>query len=133
MKSKILKLEEKIIFTGFRNDIKDVLTSVDIFVMPSLLEGLPIVLLEAMAMMKPIVATDIDGIKEVLDNGKTGLLIPPKNPRALTYAIIDLLCHRDKAYQMGIDARKVVEERFGVDIMVQKVEKVYEELLQLNQ
>ena len=133
VKSKILKLEEKIIFTGFRNDIKDVLTSVDIFVMPSLLEGLPIVLLEAMAMMKPIVATDIDGIKEVLDNGKTGLLIPPKNPRALTYAIIDLLCHRDKAYQMGIDARKVVEERFGVDIMVQKVEKVYEELLQLNQ
>lgn len=109
------------------------MTSVDIFVMPSLLEGLPIVLLEAMAMMKPIVATDIDGIKEVLDNGKTGLLIPPKNPRALTYAIIDLLCHRDKAYQMGIDARKVVEERFGVDIMVQKVEKVYEELLQLNQ
>jgi len=132
VKSKMLKIEDKIIFTGFRSDIKEILASIDILVMPSLLEGLPIVLLEAMAMMKPIVATDIDGIKEVLDNGKTGLLIPPKNPRALTYAIVNLLLHRDKAYQMGIDARKVVEERFEVDIMVQKVEKVYEELLQLN-
>ena len=133
LKSKRLKLENKIFFTGFRHDIKDILASVDIFVMPSLLEGLPVVLLEAMAMGKPIIATDIDGINEVLENGKTGLLIPPKSPEALSEAIVNLLSHRDHAYQMGINARRVVEKRFGVDIMVEKVEEVYEELLQLNQ
>jgi glycosyltransferase involved in cell wall biosynthesis len=132
-RSRILKLEDKIIFTGFRNDIKDVLASVDIFVMPSLLEGLPVVLLEAMAMMKPIVATKIEGIREVLEYGLTGLLVSPKDPQSLSEAIVDLLIHKDKARQMGLAARKVVEERFGVDIMVQKVEGVYEELLQLNQ
>ncbi|MCR4345206.1 MAG: glycosyltransferase, partial [Candidatus Scalindua sp.] len=131
-KSKSLKLEDKIIFTGFRSDIKSVLASIDIFVMPSLLEGLPMVLLESMAMAKPIVATDIDGVKEVLNNGETGLLVPPKDPKALSVAIVDLLNHRDKAYQIGLAARRVVEERFGVDIMVKKVETVYEELLQLN-
>ena len=132
VKSKMLKLEEKIIFTGFRNDIKDVLASVDIFVMPSLLEGLPVVLLEAMAMMKPIVATKIEGIIEALENGVTGLLVSPKDPQILSEAIVDLIIHKDKARQMGLAARKVVEERFGVNIMVQKVEGVYEELLQLN-
>lgn len=130
MKSKKLKLEDKIIFTGFMGDIKDVLASIDIFVMPSLLEGLPMILLEAMAMGKPIVATDIDGMQEVLDHGKTGLLVPSKDPEALSEAIVNLLIHRDKAHQMGINARRVVEERFGVDIMVQRVEEVYEELLQ---
>jgi glycosyltransferase involved in cell wall biosynthesis len=133
LKSKRLKLENKIFFTGFRNDIKDILASVDIFVMPSLLEGLPVVLLEAMAMGKPIIATDIDGINEVLENGKTGLLIPPKAPEALSEAIVNMLSHRDQAHQMGINARRVVEERFGVNIMVEKVEEVYEELLQFNQ
>ncbi len=133
VKSRILKLEDKIIFTGFRNDIKDVLASVDIFVMPSLLEGLPVVLLEAMAMKKPIVATKIEGIREVLENGLTGLLVSPENPQVLSEAIVDLLIHKDTARQMGLTARKVIEEGFGVDIMVQKVEGVYEELLQLNQ
>ena len=132
-KGKRLELEDKLFFTGFRSDIKDVLASIDIFVMPSLLEGLPMILLEAMAMGKPIVATDIDGINEVLEDGKTGLLVPPKDTKALMDSIIDLLVHSDKAHQMGINARMVVEERFGVDIMVKKVEEVYEELLPLNQ
>ncbi len=110
----------------------NVLASIDIFVKSSLIEGLPMILLEAMAMAKPIVATDIDGIKEILYNGEAGLLVPPKDPEALSVAIIDLLVHRDKASQMGMAARKIVKEKFGVDVMVQKVEDVYEELLQLK-
>jgi glycosyltransferase involved in cell wall biosynthesis len=132
VKSEKLKVKNSLIFTGFRNDIKDVLASVDIYVMPSLLEGLPVVLLEAMAMMKPIVATKIEGIMETLENGVTGLLISPKDPQILSEAIVDLLIHKDKARQMGLAARKVVEDRFGVDIMVRKVEEVYEELLQID-
>ena len=133
VKSKKLKLEDKIIFTGFLSDIRDVLASIDILVIPSLQEGLPVVLLEAMAMKKPIVAANIEGIMEILENGVTGLLVPPRDIKALAEAVIDLLKHQDKANQMGIAARRVVEERFGVDTMVQQVKKVYEELLQLNQ
>lgn len=133
VKSKKLKLEDKVIFTGFRNDIKDVLASIDIFVIPSLREGLPVVLLEAMAMMKSIVATEIEGIMEVLESGVSGLLVPPRDTKAMAEAIIYMLTHKDRAVQMGFTARKVVTERFGVSTMVQKVEEVYEELLQLNQ
>jgi glycosyltransferase involved in cell wall biosynthesis len=131
-KSRRLMLEDRIIFTGFRKDIRDVLASLDVFVMPSLLEGLPVVLLEAMAMMKPIVATKIEGIIEALENGVTGLLVSPKDPQILSEAIVDLLIHKDNARQMGLAARKVAEDRFGVDIMVRKVEGVYEELLQID-
>ena len=84
-------------------------------------------------MKKPIVAANIEGIMEILENGVTGLLVPPRDIKALAEAVIDLLKHQDKANQMGIAARRVVEERFGVDTMVQQVKKVYEELLQLNQ
>ena len=133
MKSKKLKLEDKIIFTGFMDDIRDVLASIDIFVIPSLQEGLPVVLLEAMAMKKPIVAANIEGIMEILENSVSGLLVPPRDIKALAEAVINLLKHQDKANQMGLAARRVVEERFGVDTMVQQVKKVYEELLQLNQ
>ncbi len=132
VKSKKLEIEDKTIFTGFMSDIRDVLASIDILVIPSLREGLPIVLLEAMAMKKPIVATNIEGIMEVLENGVSGLLVPPGDTKALADAIIDMLTHKDKALQMGLTARKVVTERFGVDTMVQKVEEVYEDLLRLN-
>jgi glycosyltransferase involved in cell wall biosynthesis len=132
-KSKKLRLENKIIFTGFMDDVKNVLASVDIFVIPSLLEGLPMILLEAMAMKKPIVAASIDGIMEILENNFSGLLVPPRDTKALAEAITYMLTHKDKALQMGSAASKIVVERFGVDIMVQKVEGVYEELLQLNQ
>jgi glycosyltransferase involved in cell wall biosynthesis len=132
VKSEKLKVKDSLIFTGFRDDIKEILQSIDVLVMPSLLEGLPMILLEAMAMEKPIVATDIDGIKDVLDNGKTGLLVPPKDPEALSEAIVNLLIQRDKAYQMGKKARTVVNEQFSVDTMVEKVEEVYQELLQLS-
>ncbi len=133
VKSKKIKLKDKVIFTGFRNDIKDIMASVDVFVMPSLREGLPVVLLEAMAMKKPIVAANIEGIMEVLENGVSGLLVPPRDTKALTEAIVHMLDHKDKALQMGLTARRVVVERFGVDTMVQKVEEVYEGLLLLNQ
>ena len=131
-KSKKLKVKNRLFFTGFRNDIKEILQSIDVLVMPSLLEGLPMILLEAMAMKKPIVATNIEGIMEVLESGRSGLLVPPGETKALADAIINMLTYRDKALQMGLAARKVVEERFGVDIMVQKVEEVYDELLQLK-
>ena len=126
---KRLKVKDNIIFTGFRSDIKEILASIDVLVMPSLLEGLPMVLLEGMAMAKPIVATNIDGISEVLENGKTGLLVPPKDTDTLAEAIIEILNNKTKASHLGQNARKIVEEKFSVEKMVEQIEWVYEGLL----
>jgi glycosyltransferase involved in cell wall biosynthesis len=124
-----LKIEDNIIFTGFRSDIKDILATIELLAMPSLLEGLPMVLLEGMAMAKPIVATRIDGITEVLENSKTGLLVPAKKPHDLAEAIIEILKNKTKANLLGKNARKIVEEKFSVKRMVEQTELVYEKLL----
>jgi len=128
-KSKKLEVEDKIVFTGFRSDIKEILTSIDILVMPSLREGFPMVTLEAMAMVKPIVATDINGIREQIDHDENGLLILPENPEAIADAIIFLFNNKEKSEQLGFAARKRAEEKFSIEEMIRKTKAVYEELL----
>jgi len=112
--------------------IPELLSTFEVFVLSSVLEGLPRIVIEAMAMGRPIVATDIDGVREELEDGITGLLVPPENSDSLAKSIIDLLTDKDKSVQMGINARRVSEERFGVGIMLKNVEEVYEEILQQN-
>lgn len=129
VKVKSLKLEEKVIFTGFRQDVKEILSALDILVLPSIREGQPIILLEAMVMGKPIVATDIGGVNETVIDGVTGILVPPKDPSALAEAIVCLLKDRKKAQEMGQAGRRVVEEKFNVDLMVANTEEVYNQLL----
>lgn len=127
--SEKLNVVDRIIFTGFRSDIKEILASIDVLAMPSLLEGLPMVLLEAMAMAKPIVATRIDGITEVLENSKTGLLVPAKNSHALAEAIVGILNNKAKAIFFGQNAREAAKEKFSVKKMVKEIELAYEKLL----
>jgi glycosyltransferase involved in cell wall biosynthesis len=127
--SEKLNVADRIIFSGFRNDIKEILASIDVLAMPSLLEGLPMVLLEAMAMAKPIVATRIDGITEVLENSKTGLLVPAKNSHALAEAIVGILDDKAKANFFGQNAREAAKEKFSVKKMVEQIESAYEKLL----
>ena len=127
--SEKLNVADRIIFTGFRSDIKEILASIDVLAMPSLLEGLPMVLLEAMAMAKPIVATRIDGITEVLENDKTGLLVPAKNSHALAEPIVGILKDKAKANFFGQNAREAVKEKFSVKKMVEQIELAYEKLL----
>jgi len=127
--SEKLNVADRITFTGFRSDIKEILASIDVLAMPSLLEGLPMVLLEAMAMAKPIVATRIDGITEVLENSKTGLLVPAKNSHALAEAIVGILNDKAKANFFGQNAREAAKEKFSVKKMVVQIELAYEKLL----
>ncbi len=127
--SEKLNVADRIIFTGFRTDIKEILASIDVLAMPSLLEGLPMVLLEAMAMAKPIVATRIDGVIEVLENSKTGLLVPAKNSHALAEAIVGILNDQAKANFLGQNAREAAKEKFSVKKMVKQIELAYEKLL----
>jgi len=123
------QVKDNIIFAGFRSDVKEILESIDLLAMPSLLEGLPMVLLEGMAMSKPIVATRIEGITEVLEDGKTGLLVPAQDPHALAEAITEILNNKTKANLLGQNARKIAEEKFSVKKMVEQLEWVYEKLL----
>jgi glycosyltransferase involved in cell wall biosynthesis len=113
-------LKEKIIFTGYRNDISDLLAIVDIFVLPSYREGMPMSIIEAMAMGKAVVATNIRGCREEVINGKTGYLVPVKNPRKLADSILKILKNDKLAYNMGQNGRKRVEIEFNEEIVLEK-------------
>ena len=117
-------------FVGFREDIPNTLSIMDVFVLSSVLEGLPRVLLEALAMARPVVATRLDGVTEVIQDGLTGLLVPPRDPAALADAIVSLLKDQDPARRLGQAGRKLVEERFAVSRMVAEVDRFYTTLLE---
>jgi len=123
-----LMIEKNVYFAGFRNDVKKILSAIDVLVIPSLLEGFPMITLEAMAMAKPIIATDIDGINEQITNRENGVLIPAKNIDALAAEIINLIDDRKTAKVFGEKSRKKVEQKFSVEKMVKKTEATYNSL-----
>jgi glycosyltransferase involved in cell wall biosynthesis len=127
--SEQLRVRDNVIFTGFRSDIKEILSAIDILVIPSLLEGFPMITLEGMAMAKPIVATNIAGITEQITDGVNGILVPPKDPSDIVKAVIRVLNDRETARTMGLAARKKVEQEFSVEKMISETEKVYLSLL----
>jgi len=127
-----LNISDRIIFTGFRSDIRELLSAIDILVVPSLLEGFPMITLEAMAMAKPIVATQLPGIKEQISNGVEGILVPPNNSKALGAAVLSILQDKKLASTLGGAARSRVESCFSVEKMVGETEKVYLSVLKGN-
>lgn len=124
-----LDVSSRCVFTGVRYDVADLLNVVDVAVLPSCSEGLPFALLEAMALGKPIVATQVGGNPEVVENGRTGLLVPPRDPKVLAEAIAFLLDRPAAAAEMGERGRVRVRERFACDRMIRSLENVYAELL----
>lgn len=114
-------------FTGFRTDVHDILSIADIFVLPSLNEGFPLILLEAMAAGKPIVATRVTGCTEAIVHRDTGLLCEPESSEELSREILSLL--RDPAGRaaMGQRARQVSLERFDQRVMLDKTRRLYQE------
>ncbi len=122
-------LHDCCIFTGMREDIPTIIAALDVVALPSLSEGLPFVLLEAMAMGKPVVATRVNGVSEVVEDGVTALLVPPRTPDMLARAVITLLHNRELASMLGAAARRQAERCFGLKRMIQNVETLYEELL----
>jgi glycosyltransferase involved in cell wall biosynthesis len=128
-KAKKNNIFDNILFTGVRRDIPEILASIDIFVMPSTAEGLPNSLLEAMAMGKPVVATEVGGIPELIKNGRSGLLVPPKNPEALATAIRDLISNDQLAAKMGQAARNFVMNNHSIVKIAQKWQTLYLSIL----
>ena len=126
--ARLLGIQDRLVFTGHRSDIRDIMAAMDVVVIPSLLEGFPMITLEAMAMEKPIVTTSIDGIMEQITDGREGLLIAPKSPPALAQAVKRLVDNPDYARSLGINARAKVVRDFSVHKMIAETIKVYETL-----
>jgi L-malate glycosyltransferase len=124
-----LGLGRRVIFTGFRLDISSILPDLLVSVLPSLSEGLSNVLLESMAAGVPVVATNVGGNPEAVEEGVTGILVPPRNPAALADAVGTLLENQDLAIRFGASGRRRIEVHFSLDRMVQDTQKLYAELL----
>jgi len=120
---------DRVVFTGRREDVAAITGDVDIAVLPSLREAQGISILEAMARRKPVVASAVGGIPEVLTNGLDGLLVPPADPAALAQACVRLACSPELRTRMGEAGRATVEARFSLDAMVRQIEDVYDEEL----
>lgn len=123
-----LHISDKVKFMSPQTEVCEFLSLLDVYVLPSLSEGLSITLLEAMAMEKHIVATNVGGNSEVIIDGETGLLVPAQNPNAISRAIIYLLENKPHAIQMGIRAKKQVENRFNINRMLKDTELIYDSL-----
>lgn len=113
-------------FLGFREDIPSLLQALDVFVLPSVSEGLPLSILEAMAFGKSVVASNVGGIPEVIKDGVTGYLVPPKDPEALAERILLLLHHPQVAADLGRSGRKIVQEAFRLERMIQDYQSLYD-------
>jgi glycosyltransferase involved in cell wall biosynthesis len=121
-------IEHVVHFIGTRQDIPDLLALSDVFVLPSLWEGMPNSVLEAMAMGTPVVATNVDGTPEVINDFKTGLLVPPENSKALAEAVIALLEKPELRQQLSEDALQWVKNNFSQDKYISGFEQLYLEL-----
>jgi glycosyltransferase involved in cell wall biosynthesis len=126
-------LEDRIIFLGYREDIADLLASCDLFVLPSLFEGFPLAILEAMAAGKPVITTAIDGNDEAIVEGETGLLVPPANPAALSEAIRSLLANPNRARALAMHGKARVQRHFSAQTSTAKVTQIYDELTKFLQ
>ncbi len=123
--SKRLGLADYVVFTGQRSDVPRLLAGLDILAMPSRWEGLPIALLEAMAMSRPIVATRVSGIPEVLQDEDNGLLVPPADPAALARALRRVLTDPELRERLGRRALETLRERYDVSRTARAYEGLY--------
>ena len=123
------RLTENVFFTGSRKDVPEILSILDLFILPSLREGLPMALLEAMASKIPVIATSVGAIPKVLENRVSGILIRPKDSQAIVSAITQTLNNRNDALGMAEKGFEKVRDNFSSKKMSDKYLTVYEELL----
>jgi glycosyltransferase involved in cell wall biosynthesis len=122
-----LRIAHRVVFTGRRDDVPSVTAALDVAVLPSYREAQGLSILEAMALSRPVVASRVGGIPEVIEDGVSGLLVPPRDPEALAGAIIRLLKDHPYADMIGRAGHDVVHERFCIGLMVRAVETIYDE------
>jgi glycosyltransferase involved in cell wall biosynthesis len=123
-----LNVAERCVFLGYRADVSDLLAAADLFVLPSLFEGLPVSVLEAMAAERPVVATAIGGTDEVVAHEVTGLLVPPRDPAALAAAIRHLQADPALAGRLAAAGRDRVQREFSSAVTAREVMRIYDEV-----
>lgn len=123
-----LGIREKVFFVGFRTDVSALLNIIDVFCLPSLWEGLPIGLLEAMAMGKAVIATDVDGTKEIVNNNKNGILIKPGDTIGLSDSILAISNDSQLRLRLCNAAVQTIENEFEVSKMARQIETVYKNI-----
>ena len=122
-----LHIAHRVVFTGRRDDVPAVTAALDVAVLPSYREAQGLSILEALALSRPVVASDVGGIPEVITDGATGLLVPPHDPDALAAAIVRLLRDHPYADTLGRAGHDMVHDRFDIGTMVGLVQQIYEE------
>lgn len=126
---KDLDINSYVIFTGFRKDIPQILSSMDVFVLPSLKEGFSRSIIEAMAVGKPVITTPAGGNSEAVVDRVTGFLVPFNNSGILAEKILELLNDKKRMQKMGEEGRKRVEDNFTVEHYVKGIEEIYSKYL----
>jgi len=129
---KELGIEKSVKLLPATRDTAPLLAAMDVFVMPSLQEGLGLSIIEAMAGGLPVVASDVGGIYTVVKEGQTGFMVPPKDDNTLSEAILKLLGDNTLCKKMGEQGREFVENNFSINTMGQQVEELYENLLEIR-
>ena len=124
-----LAIGERIHFAGQRSDVADLLAASDLFVLPTLTDALPTVLMEAMALHLPLLATAVGGVPEMVENGDNGLLVPPGSADQLAQATIALLQDEAKRREMGENGRLLVEQKFNIQRQAAELALLYRTLL----
>lgn len=119
------QLENRVVFLGHREDVGTLLSQSDVFVLPSRSEAFPNGAIEAMAAGLPVVASRVGGLLDLIDHGRTGLLVEPGDPQALAAALRQLFTDRARAAQLGDRARAEVRQRYSFDRMVESFEDLY--------
>ena len=128
-KAQALGLDKNVHFVGARNDIPEVLNAFDIFVLPSLREGMPNAVLEAMSCGVPVIATSVGGVPEVIEDNKSGILVPSQDEEALEAALADLIREVGKRRRLGTAGRRRVLAHFSLEKMVQEYHALYQSLV----
>lgn len=127
--TKHLALDRVVVFTGHQEQVIDYLSAMDVFVLPSLSEGIPMALLEALALERPVVATRVGGIPEVIEDGVNGLLVDPGDTSLLARSIRELIEDRSRAIGLGKAGRVRIEEEFSANLMADRMMDMYRSVL----
>ncbi len=121
--------EDRVIFTGFRPDVPQVLAALDLYVQPSLSEGFPVAVLEAMALGVPVVATGVGGLSEILGNNEHGLIVPPGSVEAIFHGLIETATRMDERKSRAARSMIYVRDQFSVERMTARYLETYREIL----
>ncbi|MBI4815142.1 MAG: glycosyltransferase [Deltaproteobacteria bacterium] len=122
-------VSESVFFLGYRSDVNDLLAACDLFVFPSLWEGLGVALVEAVGMGRPCIATSVGAMPEIVEHERTGLLVPPRDARSLAEAIVRLGTDRRLSASLASAASAVARERFDLARITRRIEAVYDRAL----